>query len=263
MEKSITKNKIIEELGRINNRPYYVLFDDQPESIQLDFVRNNGPMIQFIRNPSEVVQIEAVKNNSESIVYIDKPSEKVQLETILTNPDSIKFIHNPKFKIQLAAVKQDCTSIQFIKHPHESVQLASVRQSLHMIKHIRNPTQNVLNYVAFKLKLINENYIIPKTQLTNHVTIFRSAAFVSGRLLTMTKTNTNTRITVDFSEDKTTMFIKMTTSGLKLSKITTSFSGRSFSIVGLKKKFGDDIIGSYEYVNYSKEDNIITLKKIT
>ena len=89
--------------------------NNQTEEIQLEAVKQFGPLIKYIFNPSEKVQLEAVKEDGDSIQYINNPSEDVQLEAVKNDGLSIQFIKNPSEKVQLEAVNDNKYSIQFIK----------------------------------------------------------------------------------------------------------------------------------------------------
>ena len=96
----------------------------QPEKVQLEAVRDNAEVIQFIENPSEKIQLEAVEYGSYIIEYIKNPSEKIQHKAIMETVEALKYIENPSEKIQLVAVGENEFSIQFIKKPCKSKESA-------------------------------------------------------------------------------------------------------------------------------------------
>ena len=77
-----------------------ILLNNMEEKIQLEGVRQNGLVIEFIKNPSEQVKLEAVKEDGYAIQYIDNPSEQLQLEAIRQDGYNIEFIDNPSSYIK-------------------------------------------------------------------------------------------------------------------------------------------------------------------
>lgn len=61
---------------------------NQPEDLQLKFVKLDGTNIKWIINPSEEIQLIAVEKDHTAIKHIKDPSETVQLKTL----DSIQTI---------------------------------------------------------------------------------------------------------------------------------------------------------------------------
>jgi len=117
------------------------------EQVQLEAVRKNGLVIDYIKNPSEQVQLEAVRQNGSAIRYINNPSEQVQLAAVRQFGRAISYINNPSEQLQLEAVKQDGWAIEYIKNPSEQLQLEAVKQTGSAIEYIKNPYPSVVDYV--------------------------------------------------------------------------------------------------------------------
>ena len=77
------------------NKKELKLLNNMSEQEQLEAVREDGLLIQYIDNPSEKVQIEAVSRNGLAIQYINNPSEEVQIEAVRMSGAAIEYIHKP------------------------------------------------------------------------------------------------------------------------------------------------------------------------
>jgi hypothetical protein len=71
--------------------------------VQLEAVKEDAALIQFIENPCLEVQLEAVKENGYAVRYIANPCSEVQLEAVKQNGSIIQYIENPSLELLLLA----------------------------------------------------------------------------------------------------------------------------------------------------------------
>jgi hypothetical protein len=85
--------------------------------LQLEAVKQNGHIIQYIRDPDKEVQLSAVKQDGWSIQWIQNPDKEVQLTAVKQDGLNIRFIQNPDKEVQLEAIKQNPKVVQW--HPEK------------------------------------------------------------------------------------------------------------------------------------------------
>jgi hypothetical protein len=113
------------------------------EKQQLEVVKNQGWMIQYLEDPSEAVQLAAVKHHGLAIQWIQDPSDVVQLAAVRQDGYVLKLLKNPSEALKLAAVKENGHAIKHIDDPSEAVQQAAAQQNSYAIEHIDNPSTAV------------------------------------------------------------------------------------------------------------------------
>ena len=143
------------------NKKELKLLNNMSEQEQLEAVREDGLLIQYIDNPSEKVQIEAVSRNGLAIRYIDNPSEKVQLEAVSRDGLIIKYINNPSERVQLEAVSSNGLAIQYIENPSEYIKsiIDIIETSKRHIYVLHEPNKEPLFSVGCQCNITKETFI--------------------------------------------------------------------------------------------------------
>lgn len=130
--------KVLEECNLTPEQAYEqglgVALDICDEEFQLQEVRKNGHVVQYIKNPSDKVQLEAVRQSWLSIQFLTNPSKEVQFEI-------------------MDVLKADWTRISYVNNLCEEIQLWAMEQNKYAIQSIKNPSENVI-----KLWIVQNTY---------------------------------------------------------------------------------------------------------
>lgn len=79
----------------------YIALDLCNEEFQINEIKKDGTLIQYIKIPSEAVQLVAIKKCLSAIQYINRPSIEMQLIAVKRYGCSIEYIKNPREVVQL------------------------------------------------------------------------------------------------------------------------------------------------------------------
>ena len=151
---------IISDTNTLNNEEllYYIKTSKNIEILknnnsdtkdQLEFVKENGLLLQYMKDPSEAVKLAAVRQNGSAIQYIAHPSDELIIESIYhDNYYGLKYLENLEeiqnsTAIQIAIIKDNPRNISLIKDPSEELQLMAVTLNEHAIENIKRPTEAV------------------------------------------------------------------------------------------------------------------------
>lgn len=95
-------------------------YTQTPENI-IEFLKNNGMALKYVKNPTERMIKTAIKNNKKAIQFVENPSEK-DIDFVLSGFDKvdIKLIKNPSLKFLVKAsrpsnIKEMLKDVDFSK----------------------------------------------------------------------------------------------------------------------------------------------------
>jgi|GEM_PF-4083847 len=98
------------------------------------------------------------------------------------------------------------------------------------------------------------------TRNANYIYIHQRISNVSPGIVSKLSYNENSRALIGFSEDRRYLYIKKSDNGLKLSIVNKRSYGRTFCSITLVKRFGEEIMGTYEFD--SLDEGTVVLKRV-
>jgi hypothetical protein len=106
-----SKNHIIGEIKRGSDLGN---INEMDPELQLEAVKINPSMIEYVKNPTEEMQLAAVKKEGTAIQFIYNPSRSVQMAAVASNEYSIQYIDDPSLDVMQASVQYNPRSFRFI-----------------------------------------------------------------------------------------------------------------------------------------------------
>ncbi len=132
---------------------------------QIELVKKDWWMIQYIINPSLPVQKAAMEKNPKALQYIEHPPKEIQQLSIdkLIGYNGFDLVLAKKISkfdedMQIKAVTKAPQIIKYIYQPSIKVQLAAVRKNPYAICSIKNPSKEAVD-LAVKLNPRVKQYI--------------------------------------------------------------------------------------------------------
>jgi len=109
----------------------------------LNFVKQNGLALEFVKNQTPEICLAAVKQNGLALEFVKNQTRDICLAAVNQEPYALQFIKNQTPEICLAAVNQYGHCLQLVRNRTHEICLAAVKQCGDALQYVKDQTLEI------------------------------------------------------------------------------------------------------------------------
>lgn len=118
-------------------------FCNKSDVIQMDAVKINGFIIQYVPKQTEELCVAAVKYNGCVLKYISTQTDKICLAAVKVDGHALQYVLNQTNEICLTAVKENGYALQYVHIQTEEMCLVAVSLDSYALMYVHNQTEKI------------------------------------------------------------------------------------------------------------------------